>query len=437
MTWIPPGPFGPISIQTQLNGAGNGNVSFQANGRNARLTRVVVAVATSVKQASVAVYKGQIGTSNFLGTIVSGSTGGLASGQIDLTDGQTVYVVWTGGDANAIATATFSGNAIQLSDIGNDSITWTDPIAASDGSLIFPAIKSANYLAGISGWQIDRLGSAEFNNIINRGSFFAGVANGPNGAVAIEAIPGFGGDINIYPLPSNVAGVTWFPANIGAGRDEVSVSPVTTKPYLQITSPGVTTPVNQHSAVLLLRGESSAATNDDSNFFFQAQSVSWQTTSSGTAGDGGYGWVAGADTTVNLPGVIGSAQVVQLTAVTQGGFLPQFAPGRAYRVDINLNVETTLVSAAPVVEVRKASAAGQRFGSWRIGPTVANFPYGFSASCYFIVGPTAVVSNVICLSLGGAAGQTVKIDALADNPTRIDVYDVGTALSFPNAPVIT
>lgn len=314
---------------------------------------------------------------------------------------------------------------------------FANAILGGASTLIRTAIQSAGYVAGVSGWRIQKTGAAEFNNIVIRGSFFSGTANGPNGAVAIQALPGFGGDINIYPLPSNVAGVTWFPTNIGAGRDEVSVSPTTTKPYLQITSPFVSTPVTQHSAVFLLRGESSAAVNDDSNFFFQAQSVSWQTTTSGTPGDGGYGWVAGADTIVNLGGVVGSAQVVQLTAVTLGGFTPQFAPGRAYRVDINLNVETTLVSAAPVVEVRKASAAGQRFGSWRIGPTVANFPYGFSASCYFTVGPSAVVANVICLSLGGAAGQTVKIDALADNPTRIDVYDVGTAASFPNAPVIT
>lgn len=170
MTWIPPGPFGPISIQTQLDASGNGNVQFQANGRNARLTRVVVAVATSVKQASVGVYKGQIGTSNFIGTIVSGSTGGIASGQIDLTDGQTVFITWTGGDANAIATATFSGNAISLSDIGNDSITWTDPIAASDGTLIFPALKSNNFVTGVSGWEIDRQGNAEFNDATFRGT---------------------------------------------------------------------------------------------------------------------------------------------------------------------------------------------------------------------------------------------------------------------------
>jgi hypothetical protein len=39
------------------------------------------------------------------------------------------------------------------------------------GTLIFPAIQSPNYVMGISGWQIRIDGSAEFNNLVIRGTF--------------------------------------------------------------------------------------------------------------------------------------------------------------------------------------------------------------------------------------------------------------------------
>lgn len=41
-------------------------------------------------------------------------------------------------------------------------------------NLIRQAIQSPNYVAGVSGWHIDKSGSAEFNSLISRGSFQAG-----------------------------------------------------------------------------------------------------------------------------------------------------------------------------------------------------------------------------------------------------------------------
>lgn len=156
--------FDSYPVATVLDGNGNGTISFQPNGATVNITRLYVQVSTSVKQASVTLYKGNVTSSNGIGTIVSGSTGGLATGQIYVQDGQTLYVVWSGGDAGATATATFSGNKISFSEMGNDSITWSDPIAASDGTLVFPAIKSMNFVAGVSGWEINRDGSFEFGS---------------------------------------------------------------------------------------------------------------------------------------------------------------------------------------------------------------------------------------------------------------------------------
>lgn len=50
-----------------------------------------------------------------------------------------------------------------------------DPIVAGN-TLVRDAIQSPNYVAGVSGWTINRDGSAEFSNVVVRGTFVAGTA---------------------------------------------------------------------------------------------------------------------------------------------------------------------------------------------------------------------------------------------------------------------
>lgn len=47
---------------------------------------------------------------------------------------------------------------------------FTNPIVGGSGTLIRPAIKSPDYAPGVSGWQIARDGTAEFNDVTARGS---------------------------------------------------------------------------------------------------------------------------------------------------------------------------------------------------------------------------------------------------------------------------
>lgn len=44
-------------------------------------------------------------------------------------------------------------------------MSFSNPITGSQGTLLVPAIKSRNYIPGVSGWQITREGDAEFNTI--------------------------------------------------------------------------------------------------------------------------------------------------------------------------------------------------------------------------------------------------------------------------------
>lgn len=51
------------------------------------------------------------------------------------------------------------------------STPFADPIAAGPGILVIPSLRSPNYVHDVSGWTINRDGSAEFNNLEIRGTF--------------------------------------------------------------------------------------------------------------------------------------------------------------------------------------------------------------------------------------------------------------------------
>jgi hypothetical protein len=192
-----PQSFSAYPITVTLDGTGRGAVSFQATGSNLRITNISVRATSADNQAVATVYKGQIGDPYRLSGTNSGSTGDSISTPIDLFDGETVYVVWTGGDVGATATATFSGNAIPKGDVGQASggNGWSNPIAAGDGSLIYPALKSPNYVPDTDGWQIDRTGEAEFFRLLVRAGSMT-VRNDTSGA-SVAITPG---DIGIYPV---------------------------------------------------------------------------------------------------------------------------------------------------------------------------------------------------------------------------------------------
>lgn len=180
-----PARFSAYPVTVTLDGNGDGSIRFQATGQNIRITNLYVAVATRTAQAVCTMYKNQVGAPYAIKSTNSGSTGAAATGSIDLLDGESVYVVWDGGDPGALATATFSGSVIPFdrTPTADTSFIWDDPIAAGDGSLIYPGLQSIGYVAGVSGWRIDRQGNAEFNDAVIRGDLFAG-----NGTVQVNEL---------------------------------------------------------------------------------------------------------------------------------------------------------------------------------------------------------------------------------------------------------
>ena len=227
--------FGPIYANTVLASNGNGAVTFQAVGSALRISNIFFQVSSSVLQAQVFIYKSQIADGNIIFNSQSGSTGGNAKGNVDLFDGEKIIVRWVGGDVGSTATATFTGQKIPFQDMRPSLLTFDDMIAAGDGSLVYPALKSPNYVAGVSGWKIDRAGNAEFANATLRGIFEADGANNSYVRVTTTGGTGFGTAV-IYERPPdlpNIASAEISPAVLTALSNQPSGAGIVPDAYLQ------------------------------------------------------------------------------------------------------------------------------------------------------------------------------------------------------------
>lgn len=109
---------------------------------------------------------------------------------------------------------------------------FTNPIVGGNGSLILPAIRSPNYVTNVSGWTINRDGSAEFADLIITGGEIR--VTDPDGSYVriFDEDPGNGAVIHFQP--ATVGGATITPAQIISGS---SSGPATA--FLQIIGPNV------------------------------------------------------------------------------------------------------------------------------------------------------------------------------------------------------
>lgn len=116
-----------------------------------------------------------------------------------------------------------------------------NPLVSNGGALVREAIKSPNYLAGVTGWQIRRDGFAEFANALIRGALEAGGAGG------IIIGPG-----SLLPSPLNTyltAGMVWSAPGGLAYLGSVATGPSTYRLELgDVTPGGVISPLAQYSA---------------------------------------------------------------------------------------------------------------------------------------------------------------------------------------------
>jgi hypothetical protein len=55
---------------------------------------------------------------------------------------------------------------------------FTNPIVGGGGNLIYPSIHSPNYVPGVSGWAINKDGTAEFNDVDILGTITGSIIDG-------------------------------------------------------------------------------------------------------------------------------------------------------------------------------------------------------------------------------------------------------------------
>ena len=97
--------------QTILDGSGNGSVTLRPSGESWRVNALSVNVDSRVIEASCYVYKNFVGPNYVVDNTISGSTGDTSDTIHELTDGESLICVWSGGDPGAKATAIARGES--------------------------------------------------------------------------------------------------------------------------------------------------------------------------------------------------------------------------------------------------------------------------------------------------------------------------------------
>ena len=443
--------FGPIYASVVLDGSGNGQVAFQAQGSNIRITNLFVKVSTAVNQANCSMYKGQVADANLISYTNSGSTGAAAHGAIDLFDGENCIVRWIGGDAGATATATFVGTKLNFSERPTSTeLVWDDPIAAADGSLVYPAMKSPNFVPGVSGWRVTRQGNVEFNDATIRGTLEAGGGtvrlsnsglhvDGANEQFDINTTAGFltrarpddgsnvqiaitqgffgdsnGGSIFMSTDSPSANGNTMSFGLIGV---EYDVSGATDRPLMTLHGVHVS---GKQEAVIDMWGQRSSSANDDSLIDLQAETVNVKNdlTYAGSFAPGKF--INGAGFTSNSAS-IGATETSVLTVPSS-----TFMAGHAYSIKLTGMVAASVAANNPVLRFRKTNPAGTQIDAWRVYCNNLNAAYNAHFEAFMWIGGSDVTASIV-LTLQGSAGFNAFMNGGAGSPYSVTIWDAGDA----------
>lgn len=436
-----PKSFSAYPTDVTLDGNGDGAIRFQAVGSNIRITNLSVRASSATAQATATVYKNQIGEGYRLSGTNSGSTGDNLSIPTDLFDGESIIVVWAGGDPGATATATFSGKQLPFDEVGSGEggANWNSPIAAGDGSLVYPALKSPNFVTTVSGWLLDRNGNAEVNNVTVRGDLLVNGSNGSFIRIADNAgqptagyrpedftSPGVGAPTPGVMLATSV--------DIGAGS----------YPQLSIVSPEFTAP-GYDNAQITLRGETwdsssgpaigmiGAITATGTLDVLGAVDIGSSLDVAGPLVVGGIDSVRRRVTGVSLvanSAAIGNTETVVAT-------VPAFTyeDGCAYEVVYTSLFNVSVAPNRPQWRVRKTNIAGTVLRTVNL-PAVSTGQHTGEFLGKFVNTSGSAVNTTLAITLQGSAAFNATQLASVGPPaqaTFVDVYYIGLATDNPNA----
>ena len=338
--------------------------------------------------------------------------------------------------------------------------------------LIRPAVKSPNYQAGVQGWQIARDGSAEFNNLTIRGTFYgtdyiissagiflySGTPAAGNLVGSWASAAGTDAFGNTYPLGFNVS------STLGGG---VSIDP--TDGILLSTSPNANT-------VLIKDGEIQIAHQGDSSGALVIQNFRGGTRGTisieggplassdvnayialitklvgndpivqiGNARNGGQaslvndtidmgrGLQSQASITANVSGIT-TTETVLMTVPSM-----TYKNGRAYRVTVWGLAQSTTASTYFLYRLRKGSAStsGTIYKDQMRVPVRGTASTHSAVSLVFTLVNTSGADITTAVTLtGSCAAGTGIFAASSGNVATTTVEDVGLATQWPGQPI--
>jgi len=295
--------------------------------------------------------------------------------------------------------------------------SFADPIIGGQSVLVRDAIRSRNYVAGVSGWSINKDGTAELNGVVIRGSGIFGTPGGErveitntghiyiydSANVLIVALDSAGllitdpatssyaqttlaAGFTVQALqPPAVVGHTYGPALLYGDSD------VSGDAWAKVESPSID---GGDTGSILVYGEN-ASIGGPTEIRLNGERVKV----GGNVLGIGRGPVARAYDTVDSAAV--TAETVVLTA-TQFDYLD----GRAYRATFGGLVSASNANARVRARLRKTNAGGTLLGTCGVlngSPTAGDLCEG-QGEFYFSNSTGASITAFICLTLENLGG---------------------------------
>lgn len=304
-------------------------------------------------------------------------------------------------------------------------MAFSNPIIGGSSTLIREAIKSPDYVAGVSGWTINKDGTAEFNDVSVRGSLrVTAPANGSYILIDASDTEAF---IELQPPDDLSEGI--FPGNVTANRN-IGLD----EGYVEINSP-----VFASQAASFIQWI--ASTSLDTGIRVQARAFLEMYADTATiqipsvltnalfktlAGVEMYGrgWVGCfAESTSNSASIATTETVV----LTSNSF--DFEANRAYKVVSNCRYGAGGTANQPLARFRKTNLAGAIIvDSGRFNMPASNTINGYIEGIFIT---SSAVTAALAMTLVCNAGSITQ-NGSAGGPRRFDVFDIGPASRYSN-----
>jgi len=367
--------------------------------------------------------------------------------------------------------------------LGVDSVPFRNPIVAGL-TLIRAAIRSNNYVAGISGWTINRDGSAEFNNVTIRGALIVGdpfnasglaVTNSPlptelatyyspailanafirmaagDGTYNYEIVGDKSGDYTIWTrgivdthsVVHKLMSGAWFDATGVLELDLLSTVDTDARLIVHGSYTALTATLTEITKDLLVDG----VTSFDGNVHMLIGNTLIADSGSNIRLDNGSNLVinSGADFTIDgVDQPRGLIYYERITAAVNSGAVVgtftatftttnniNFIAGRAYQVVVNTLVKSTALQ-NPAITIFKNTVAGTALiTGGRIPISVAGQDFPVNRDDIIINATGATVTAKIAVGINPGVATLVTMSGQpAPSMNYIKVIDVGAAADY-------